>query len=293
MTTTESTIPDIDQVAAIELCQRVEDQFYDCKANALSGAGAEKIGVAFANADGGTFIMGIHDADGRPVPKDRWDGAPNPEHFNGVLQALHSLDPPLPFRYDFLQCSVLGGYILRVYVDKSRAVCQTSDRKVYQRVGAQCLQLRSVEKITQLSFAKGYVTFENQKLVGVRPEYVVDSNTLASFVEDVKPRPDGLSYCLNEGLLDYNDWTPLACGVLLFGDQPQGVFPTRCECRVVFYDTRLEVPEREHLKINETIGGPLYQQIHSVVDRVSEIMSGIQILTSDGMKQVKYPPEAI
>ena len=178
-------------------------------------------------------------------------------------------------------------------IGTSLTVCQTSEKKVYQRVGAQCLQVRAVEKITQLAFAKGYVTFENQKLINVRPEFVVDSISLASFVRDTNPRPDGLSYCLNEGLLDYNDWTPLVCGVLLFGDQPQGVFPTRCECRIVFYDTRLEVPEREHLKINETIGGPLYDQIHAVVARVSDIMSGIQILTPDGMKQVTYPPEAI
>ncbi len=82
-------------------------------------------------------------------------------------------------------------------------------------------------------------------------------------------------------------------GALLLSPNPQGVVPTRCECRIVFYDTREEKPERQHLKINETIGGPLYRQIHSVVDRVTEILSNISILTSEGLQQVDYPPEAV
>ena len=76
-------------------------------------------------------------------------------------------------------------------------------------------------------------------------------------------------------------------------DNPQGIIPTRCECRIVFYDTREENPERHHLKINETVSGPLYRQIYAVVERVTEILSGISILTPGGLKKVDYPPEAI
>lgn len=285
-------IPAISDEDIVALVSRVEDQFYDAKAKTLNGAGAEKLAVALANADGGTIVIGIHDAKTGFSDLDRWDGAEEPEYFNGVLQALHNLNPSIPFRYDFLSSAKRAGFVLRIHVDKSRSVCQCSDGKVYQRVGAQSLQLKG-NQVTQLAFAKGYVTFENTKLAGTAPEYIVDSAAIKQFVNEVTPVPDGLSYCLNEGLMDYGDWTPLAAGVLLFGDNPQGAFPTRCECRIVFYDTREEVPEREHLKINETIGGPLYVQIHKVVKRVTEIMSGISILTSEGMKQVSYPPEAI
>nr|WP_276589104.1 ATP-binding protein [Sphingomonas sp. GC_Shp_6] len=56
---------------------------------------------------------------------------------------------------------------------------------------------------------------------------------------------------------------------------------------------REDKPEREHLKLNETIGGPLFHQIHNVVKRVTEILSDISIITTDGLKKVDYPPEAI
>ena len=205
---------------------------------------------------------------------------------------MFELNPPLPFRYSFLNCPDLGGFILRVYIDKSQHVCQTPKGVVYQRLGAQSLPIKDAARITQLAFAKGSQSFENQRLDGLDPEIIIDSDALECFVAEADPKPDGLPFCINEGLIDRRDWCPLAAGVLLFSDNPQGSFPTRCETRIVFYDTRQDDPEREYLKLNETVSGPLFNQIHLVVDRVTKIMSGIKILTPGGMKTVDYPPDS-
>jgi ATP-dependent DNA helicase RecG len=160
-------------------------------------------------------------------------------------------------------------------------------------VGASSLPVKNANEVTQLAFGKGAVSYENMRLESARPEDVVDSEELGVLTDGIKERPDPLSFSVNEGIIDREDFVPLVAGALLFAENPQGLIPTRCECRIVFYDTREESPEREHLKINETISGPLYRQIHAVVDRVSDILSGISILTPSGLAKVHYPHEAI
>lgn len=278
---------------ALRLCRELETQFLDKKSKNISGKSLQKHGVAFANADGGTLILGIRDDSDEPDPEKRWDGAVDPEEYNQHLQSLFNLNPTLPFRYDFVSCSELGGIILRIYIDKSQHVCQTGDGSVYQRVGAQSLPIKENHRITELSFAKGGVSYENTKIDSLKAEDVAESPVLVDFCKSLPAEADPLAYCVNEGLVDRNDWTPLAAGVLLYTENPQSSFPTRCEVRIVFYDTREDQPEREHLKINETVSGNLYDLIHRSVNRISEIMSGIRILTTSGLAKVKYPPEAI
>ncbi|ANK98167.1 MULTISPECIES: AlbA family DNA-binding domain-containing protein [Rhizobium] len=57
-------MPEINRISkddALALCTRPEGDLYDKKAAAIDGKKVEKIAVAFANADGGEFIIGIAD----------------------------------------------------------------------------------------------------------------------------------------------------------------------------------------------------------------------------------------
>lgn len=58
----------------LELSSRQESHFYDRKAKAIDGKKIQKICTAFANADGGDFIVGIKDNKDEPEPSKRWDG---------------------------------------------------------------------------------------------------------------------------------------------------------------------------------------------------------------------------
>lgn len=278
---------------ALALAGRVEGDFFDRKAAKIDGRGLQKIAVAFANADGGEVVVGIADDKDAPAVADRWQGLPKPEDFNGHIQALFDLNPAIDFRHEFLKAETYPNVVLRIYVGKSVNVSRAADGKVYQRKGPQSLPITDPDKITALSFAKGAASYEDTLLPNLRAEDIVDSPVLAAFCSEITPPQDPLGFCVNEGLIDRKTYHPNSAGVLLFAENPQAVFPRRCGIKIVFYDTRQVEPEREHLKKNVTISGPLYKLIHDAVAEIQSIMSNISIQTKDGYKKVDYPPEAI
>jgi ATP-dependent DNA helicase RecG len=253
--------------------------------SSTKGRTAQKISVAFGNSEGGEISFGIKDDSDEPDTEKRLELFADPEEANGILQSIFEVMPPLTFRYSFVNVDGASGYLLRIFIDKGQHIHATSDGTVYRRIGASSLPVKDPNEITRMSFAKGAISFENTKLNGHSPEEVVETEEARYLTGAIPEGPDGLSFAVNEGLIDRTDWAPTVAGVLLLSSQPQGLIPTRCECRIVFYDTREEKPEREHLKINETVGGPLYRQIHNVVDRVTDILSEISILTPDGLKK--------
>jgi ATP-dependent DNA helicase RecG len=283
----------LNEQEALSLCNREETEFFDRKAFGIAPAKIQKIAVAFANADGGEFVVGIADDRHEPIPEKRWGGAANRELFNDVLQSIYSLNPSIDFNYDYLRSDSHAGFVLRVFVARSSSVCKTSDNTVYQRQNAASVKISDPDKITSLSFAKGAASFENVPLLNVQPEEVVESEEIKDFVSALMPQQSALSYCVNEALIDRSSFVPCCAGVLLFSDRPQPVFPKRCATKVVFYDTKQEIPEREHLKINITVEGPIYKQFFGVLAEITRIMSGISIVTQRGLEKISYPPEAI
>ncbi len=275
---------------AIRLSCRAEDHFFDRKAPGLSGAKLQKLVVAFANADGGELIVGIADDKEEVEPAKRWRGLAAIEDFNGLLQAVHTLDPPIETRYEFLKHT--STYALRMFVERSANVNKTGDGKVYQRFGAQSLPL-AAEKITELGFAKGAHSFENMKASEIRAEQIVDSQELKAFLTDVSPSTDPLSFAVNQHLVDEKDWSPLVAGVILFADVPQAILPRKCGVRISRYETREDDPEREHLKESYYIEGPAYRLIHDSVEQITAILSELSQRADKGASPVSYPPEAI
>lgn len=97
---------------AVALIRRQEDHFYDQKAQGVSGAQLQKALVAFGNADGGELVVGIEDAQAGATTVQRWQGHATIEDFNGLVQALHSIEPSLPCSMTFLACQDLPGVLL-------------------------------------------------------------------------------------------------------------------------------------------------------------------------------------
>jgi ATP-dependent DNA helicase RecG len=179
---------------ALRLSSRAEDHFFDRKAPGLDGVKLQKLVVAFANADGGELIIGIADEKEEVDPAKRWRGLAAIEDFNSLLQAVHTLNPPIEAKYEFLKHA--NAYALRVFVERGADINKTSNGKVYQRFGAQSLPL-AADKITELGFAKGARSFENMKATGILPEQVVDSKELKTFLKDVSRSTDPLEFAVN------------------------------------------------------------------------------------------------
>lgn len=272
---------------------RDESHFYDRKASMIDGKKVQKIAVAFANADGGEFVIGISDDKDEPLPENRWHGVEKIEDLNSYLQALFEVSPNLDLRYEILKCEMKSGLCLRVQIEKSSEVHKTADGTVYQRYGAQSLPIKDPQKITELAFAKGASSFEDQLLKDLSAEQIVDSVELLSFLNDYSPITESLEFCINQNLLDFRTWEPRIASALLFHPCPSAVIPRKCAIKITRYETREEDPERDHLADQKTIEGPSYRLIHESVAAIKNAMSSINIWTADGLKHVEYPHEAI
>ncbi len=277
----------------IRLANQKESHFFDKKAADISGKKVQKIAVAFANADGGEFIIGIADEKDEPDPSKAWCGADSLEALNGHLQAVFEVQPALDVRYEVLTCEGERGYGLRVNVEKSSEVHKAGDGTVYQRYGAQSLPVRDPQKITQLTFAKGAASFEDQRLDDVIPEQIVESPPLDEFLRSYSPQTEPLEFCLNQNLLDYRTWAPRVAAALLFHSAPSAIVPRKCAVKVTRYETKEDDPERDHLADQITVEGPLHRLIHQSVHGITELMESVRIWSPEGLTKAKYPPEAI
>ena len=275
------------------LSTREESHFYDRKSKGIKSAKIQKIAVAFANADGGEFVVGIADDNDEPDPSKRWQGAQDLEELNPHLQTLFSVTPALDVRYEVLRCDKRAGLALRVMVEKTAEVHKTSDGTVYQRYGAQSLPISDPQKITELSFAKGASSFEDQLLKDIPAEQVVETAELAHFLADYSPKTDPLEFCINQNLIDYKTWEPRVASALLFHNTPSAAIPRKCAVKITRYETKEDDPERDHLAEQRTVEGPLNPLIHITIDLIQEIMESVTIWTAEGLKKAKYPPESI
>lgn len=278
---------------ALSLAIRQEDHFFDRKAAGIKGAKLQKIAVAFANADGGEVFVGIADEKDEPEPNKRWTGAPNIEDYNQHIQALADVQPALPMDLTFLRAEGHSTYVLKIQVEKSQSVHKTSDGSVYERKGAQSLPVTDPARMTALAFAKGAVSYEDFSVDTAMAEDVVDSPRLAEFLADYSPTSDPLELALNKNLIDRKSFKPKVAGVLLYAVEPASLMPKKCSVRIIRYETKEDDPERDHLGPIEAVEGALYPLIHKTVERVTAIMSSINVWTTDGPKAMAYPPETL
>jgi ATP-dependent DNA helicase RecG len=112
---------------------------------------------------------------------------------NGHLQALFEVKPALDVAYEFLKRETVGGYALRVLIEKGTRVSATPDGKIYLRQGAQSLPVTDPDRVQQLSFAKGASSFEDILLADLPAEQIVESPVLTSFLGDYSPTTNRLS----------------------------------------------------------------------------------------------------
>jgi ATP-dependent DNA helicase RecG len=203
-----------------KIADRDESHFFDIKQHAATGKSIQKIGAAFSNADGGELIIGIKDKKtGEPLNK-RWEGIVDIEQLNGHLQALFEVKPALDVAYEFLKRETVGGYALRVLIEKGTRVSATPDGKIYLRQGAQSLPVTDPDRVQQLSFAKGASSFEDILLADLPAEQIVESPVLTSFLGDYSPTTEPLEFVINQNLLDYKTWQPRTVSALLFHPAP-------------------------------------------------------------------------
>lgn len=283
---------DLSEDEILDFGAREESHFFDNKASKVSGKSIQKIAVAFANADGGEFVVGIKDSSDEPDPQNRWDGVPSIEDLNFVFQNLLETTPQIPHQVEIIRKSDKT-VAARIYVEKSESVHRTSAGIVYVRRGAQSLPVSDHDEIRALSYAKGESSYEDTLVGSAAAEDIFETNEMKNFLRDYSPATDPIDFTINQNLVDRRSYDPRTAGILLFSDNPVPLLPRRCGIKISRYETDLDVPEREHLKDQYTIEGPLYSQIHQAAEKITQMMESVRVMGATGLVSAKYPPETI
>lgn len=289
-------IEELNHEDALYYCERDEGHFFDRKAFGIKGVKVQKIAVAFANADGGEFVVGIDDEKTNETPLKRWNGQDATEQYNDILQALSELSPSVDFRFDFIRIQGMPkNYVLRVRINKGLQVHKTSADEVYIRKGAQSSKVKGPIKIMELSHAKGITSEEDSLVPSASINDLESSRHLADFLGQLPlTEPEPLNFLLQENLIESDDWTPRAAAVLLFFENPCAVLPKQCGMRIVRYNSNKEDIDRDALTDDNTlVEGPLRKQIDVAYEVIQNTLSNITTWTLDGIQAPSYPKEAI
>ncbi|KKR75657.1 MAG: hypothetical protein UU20_C0049G0005 [Parcubacteria group bacterium GW2011_GWE2_40_8] len=272
----------ISEQDAIKFLNEEEDHFFDVTRKDYKGEVVQKKCIAFANADGGELLIGIHDRKDTGLTGgkfERWGGFQIQEEANNTIADItRNISPTLAgIGFEFLEIEKNEklGKVLRVSIEKSPDVHYTAGGNSYIRKGAQCILIAG-EEITNLQLSKGATSYENQNIANYDIDRLLDSSELNEFLDYYLPKTDRQDFLRKQNLISgvNEKLKPIYAAVLLYDENPQAVLPKKCSLKITWYDTNEEVPERSHLKEQKTVEGPLHQQIIT------------------GLK-AKYPPEAI
>lgn len=286
----------IGEVELLDLCEKGESDYFDRKSARIKPNQIQEPAVAFANAEGGTLIIGIEDIAKVPVPLDRWVGKSSMEEFNPFIGVLSSFNPGIDFSHRFLyrEGELARTYVLELVIRKSLKVHETGTGDVVIRKGAQNIKL-SASKVQDLMRAKGMVSEEDSHVNDVPADPIIDGAPLRGFLNTLKiTNRDPLAFALNERLLHPQSYAPTVASILLFADNPSATMPRQCAVRIVRYDSSHDEIERDNLTPDQhLIEGPLREQIEVAFQALKEVIGRCTCWTMDGLTAVTYPADAL
>ncbi len=196
-----------------------EDQWFDRKSGRVSARDLANDLIAFANADGGTLVVGLHAGRVEGI-----DGAGATKR-NALQQAAVDFSvPPVRAASRLVACRRADGgddHLLVFDVEPSAGVHASVRDEVYLRVGDESRRL-SYGQRRELEFDKGQASYEATALTDAGWDEI-DDGLLGAYAEEVKAR-DGRTLLQARGLVTQRGALTVGA-ILLFGRSPQARFP--------------------------------------------------------------------
>jgi len=241
-----------------QIREKREDQWFDRKSITVSADKLANLMVSFANADGGTILIGVED-DGRITGVSK-----HAEHLNALRQVpLDKTVPPVRARYQHLPCTNDNGEpdeVLLIEIDPADRVHRTNRGTVYVRHGD---QTRSLDEsaVVELTYDRGEHRFDDAVIDEARMKDL-DSGLLDRFADAVGVPGDVARALRVRGLTTDEEPPRLRAGaVLLFGTNPEMFIPN-ASIRILRYDGRFpRTGTRLNLSMDQRLTGPLSEQI--------------------------------
>lgn len=243
---------------------------------------------AFANADGGTLILGVADP-GQASGQNRIHGIEeNPEAVDELRRKIETqFDPPgIPVRFTFAPVDAPKGrrvQLLMLDVARSEHVHSIVGDGTWIRLGASNSQM-SARQIAELAYKRGDRSAESECM---RVDCaLLDTPTWRTYAGARGLISGGINdQLLRVGLGEIRgaEVLPRRAAVLLFADEPGGHLAAagaRCELRLMVYTgTRVESAEIPNLrKPPRAFRGPLIHLIASAVSAVEdELAEGVRL----------------
>ena len=216
-----------------DLANVVESQTFDRKSIKIAAKDLAVIVVAFANADGGTVVIGISD-DGELEGVDE-----HQEHVNELLRVPFDFcQPTVRITVERLPFSHRDGtpdHILLMNVQQSQKVHANQKDEVFYRVGDKSKKLTFDERL-QLLYDKGEMVYENKSVFGASLDDI-DLQLVQEYCEMIGYPKSPLEYLeQNDKLIvrEGNEYKISSAAILLFGRKPQDFFP-RAQVRFIKY----------------------------------------------------------
>jgi ATP-dependent DNA helicase RecG len=247
--------------AGLALLEVHEDQWYDRKSVQISPQKLANHLVGFANADGGTIVVGL--SEGRVQGTDR-----SPPHRNELMQAhVQYCQPAVPAQCRLVPCVNHDGnedHLLAIEVRAGDTVYTNSRDEVYLRIGDETRRLSYAQR-QELLYDRGHGTYESRDVDASLDD--LDPVLLEQYTTAVEA-PDPIRLLQARGLAKGEQLT--VAGALLFAKHPQRFLP-EAFVRVLRYRGRERgTGARQELVSDERAEGPLPHQLVNARQMISE-----------------------
>lgn len=254
----------------------MEDQWFDRKSARVEARQLADLLIAFANAEGGTAVVGLSEGRVEGISAHR-------KKVNAWRQAPYDfVRPPIRARSQLLDCVNDAGaadQLFVVEVEPSTRVHANAKDMVFLRVGDETRRL-SFDQRQELLYEKGQASFESTGVPRAGPDDL-DRALLASYAKAVRHRGQIERLMVARGLCTREGAVTVA-GLLLFGRHPQEVFP-EATVRVLRYrGTERGTGSRQQLLDDVRCEGPIPTMLGDARKRVLDLLPTRRALGSDG-----------
>jgi ATP-dependent DNA helicase RecG len=255
-----------------------EDQWFDRKSTRTPPKELAIALVAFANAEGGVVVLGLH---GGKV--EGFSSAGN--RINELRQAAIDFTvPPVRSTVEEVECTNEKGdtdILLVVHIEPSEVAHELTNGDCYLRVGDESRKLSFAQR-QELTFDKGQSQYDGQPEPDVKMT-MLDGKLLANYKSRVPASSSIKGLLRARGLITRNDEITKG-GYLLFGDHPQDVFP-QAHVRILRFLTtergtgaRLGIEEGTDFRIE----GPIPRIVQAAQSKIEELMPRRRALSEAG-----------
>ncbi|AIM40978.1 RecG-like DNA helicase [Mycobacterium phage Squirty] len=202
------------------IAKAIEDQWFEKKSARVGGQALGQALVAFANAEGGVIVVGVHNGAVEGVNSE------GTRRVNELRQAsIDHTSPPVRFSCNEVTCINKDGKrdaLLVFRVDPGERVHEMKNGDCYLRVGDETRKLNYSQR-QELEFDKGQAQYDGMPVSG---GYTV-ADLKQSLLENYRGTTGAKS---TEGILHARslltrDGALTNAGMLLFGKHPQRAFP--------------------------------------------------------------------